>query len=214
MPYIGYWELIAKVDTFILYDDAQFMKGGWINRNRIVHRNQSQYLTLPLQKATPNKLINQISLNLPFEAQQKRIHNQVYNAYCHSEFYSDTNNLLQSAIDFGGWPSLSKFVCNSIIKSAKTLSLSQNFVLSSTLKYDRGLSAEQKVLQMCNIFECSEYYNMVGGSHLYDQKNFFKSGIKLSFLEPHHEKNLGSYSIIDIIANNGLKSIKRRLLNG
>ena len=35
-PYIGYFQLMKAVDCFVFYDDAQFMKGGWVNRNRIL----------------------------------------------------------------------------------------------------------------------------------------------------------------------------------
>ena len=50
MPYIGYFQLIEAVDEFIIYDNIQYTKKGWINRNRILVNGTDQYITLPLKK--------------------------------------------------------------------------------------------------------------------------------------------------------------------
>ena len=51
-PYLGYFQLINHVDEFILYDDVQYMKGGWINRNRILENGKPVYITLPVEKGS------------------------------------------------------------------------------------------------------------------------------------------------------------------
>ena len=56
-PYIGYFQLIHSVDTFIFYDDVNFIKRGWINRNKILVNNKAFLFTIPLIKASQNKLI-------------------------------------------------------------------------------------------------------------------------------------------------------------
>ena len=43
-PYIGYWQLINAVDKFVIYDDVNFIKGGWINRNKILVNGQARYI--------------------------------------------------------------------------------------------------------------------------------------------------------------------------
>ncbi|WP_340643645.1 WbqC family protein, partial [Phenylobacterium sp.] len=48
LPYIGYFQLIAAADVFVIYDDVQYMRGGWINRNRILLNGAPHWLTLPV----------------------------------------------------------------------------------------------------------------------------------------------------------------------
>ena len=40
LPYLGYWQLLAAADQFVLYDEVNYIKGGWINRNRILINGQ------------------------------------------------------------------------------------------------------------------------------------------------------------------------------
>lgn len=68
-PYIGYFQLVNAVDKFVFYDDVNFIQRGWINRNRILINGNASYLTVPLNKARQNMLINEVrvlngSLNL------------------------------------------------------------------------------------------------------------------------------------------------------
>jgi hypothetical protein len=58
-PYIGYFQLMQAVDVFVIYDDAQYMKGGWINRNRIRCSGKSTWLTLPVRRDSRELSINQ-----------------------------------------------------------------------------------------------------------------------------------------------------------
>lgn len=61
VPYIGYWQLIHAVDTFVLFDDVQFIRRGWVNRNRVLkHGGGWQYITVPLRKHSLNQLIKDI----------------------------------------------------------------------------------------------------------------------------------------------------------
>src|SRR5437016_2945788 len=62
LPYIGYFQLLFAVDKLVLLDDVNFINGGWINRNRIAVKGQPHWLTLPLAKASQNRLINEIEI--------------------------------------------------------------------------------------------------------------------------------------------------------
>ena len=44
-PYIGYWQLINAVDTFVIYDDVTWIKSGWINRNYILQKYEKKLIT-------------------------------------------------------------------------------------------------------------------------------------------------------------------------
>ena len=62
-PYIGYFQLINAADIFILYDDVNFRKQSWINRNRILLNGSIHTFTIPCKGISSNKLIKEIELN-------------------------------------------------------------------------------------------------------------------------------------------------------
>ncbi len=49
-PYIGYFQLIAAVDLFIVYDNIKYTKKGWINRNRMLQNGKDVVFSLPLKR--------------------------------------------------------------------------------------------------------------------------------------------------------------------
>ena len=62
MPYIGYWQLMNAVDEYVVYDDVNFIKGGWINRNRILVNGEPKYINVQMRGASPFKKINEIEV--------------------------------------------------------------------------------------------------------------------------------------------------------
>jgi hypothetical protein len=72
-PYLGYFQLIHAVDSFVVYDDVSYIKGGWINRNYILSQGNKLLITLPLQGASPNRLIKQIEVGGRAEKMLKTI---------------------------------------------------------------------------------------------------------------------------------------------
>lgn len=48
IPWRGYFHQIQKADVFVFYDDAQYDKGGWRNRNRIKGQHRAQWLSIPI----------------------------------------------------------------------------------------------------------------------------------------------------------------------
>ena len=62
LPYIGFFQLIHHVDTYVIYDDVQYIKGGFLNRNTYVVNNIKKYINISLSKASPNKMIKEIEV--------------------------------------------------------------------------------------------------------------------------------------------------------
>lgn len=50
LPYIGYWQLINAVDEFVIYDNIEYTKRGWFNRNRILENDHDRLFTVPVKK--------------------------------------------------------------------------------------------------------------------------------------------------------------------
>ena len=72
-PYIGYWQLVNLVDQFVIYDDVNYIKRGWINRNRILVEGKALYFHVPVRKASQNKRINQIEIFLDEDTIRKKL---------------------------------------------------------------------------------------------------------------------------------------------
>ena len=73
MPYIGYWQLIGAVDKYVIFDDVNYIKKGWINRNNILVNGNKKLFTISLHNASQNKLINEIAIADDFEKFDKTI---------------------------------------------------------------------------------------------------------------------------------------------
>lgn len=61
-PYLGYWQTIQAVDRYVVYDDVNYIKGGWINRNNILINGKVSLFTLALSGASSFKQINEIEI--------------------------------------------------------------------------------------------------------------------------------------------------------
>ncbi|HKJ32452.1 MAG TPA: WbqC family protein, partial [Balneolales bacterium] len=86
-PYIGYFQLINAVNKFVFYDDVNFIKRGWINRNKILINNQSNYFTIPCKDVSQNKLINQIGHALNDRSREKLL-KKVSLSYRNAPFFN------------------------------------------------------------------------------------------------------------------------------
>lgn len=209
LPYIGYWQLINAVDKYVIYDDVQFIKGGWINRNNILTNGQRQLFNLLLSGASPNKLINEISVQdnqtklirtIELNYKKAPMFQQVFPLFLHIMEHSDKN--------------LAKFIGNSIVEISKYLSVETEFIYSSTLDKDNTLRAQDKVLGICKLLNANDYLNAIGGTDLYSKEIFLNNGIQLSFLESKNvqykqfnNEFVPYLSILDVLMFNDMSKI-------
>ena len=213
MPYIGYWQLMNAVDTYVVYDDVNYIKGGWVSRNNILMNSRSYMFCVTLNGASPNKLFNEITIRDDFVKFRKMLHS----CYSHAPYYSDVKCIMDNIYDCED-RSLGKFMLNSFNEVLNYIGIKRNFVLSSTLKKDNSLRGSSKVIAICKELGASKYYNAIGGQSLYDKKEFKDNGIELKFLKselvPYKQfKNdfVAGLSIIDIMMFNSPEEIKMML---
>jgi hypothetical protein len=215
-PYFGYVQLIQAADIFVIYDDAQFMKGGWINRNRILSANGPQAFTLQLIGASANKQINQIEVG----ANRNKLLRTIEQTYAKAPYITETKAYIESCFAYDD-NNLGAFLGNSLMELAKLLDLPTQFKLSSELAYDRNSSAQNKVLTMCQMLGATRYINAEGGRELYNNEPFEAAGIELKFLQhiptPYQQHRRAHdfeprLSVIDALMNVGISGV-RGLLN-
>src|SRR5580700_191306 len=87
MPYIGYFQLINSVDEFVIYDNIEFTKKGWINRNRILVNGKDDYITIPLRKDSDFLQVKNRFLAESWKSEKRKMLNRINASYKKSEFF-------------------------------------------------------------------------------------------------------------------------------
>jgi len=67
VPWRGYFDLIAKADTFVFYDEVQYTKNDWRNRNQVASENGKHWITIPTSSNSVNKKISEVTLDFNLE---------------------------------------------------------------------------------------------------------------------------------------------------
>ncbi len=207
VPYIGYWQLIAAVDQYVIYDDVDFIKNGWIHRNRILVGGMPKYYNIRMIGAGSYKKINEIKVDHNPNVINKSLR-IIKGAYQKAPFFAVIYPLIEEILHYQE-DNLAVFLKNSIEIICDFLEIRTKLIYSSSLKKDNHLKGEQKVLAICNELGATEYYNAIGGQKLYSYCSFENKGVKLKFLitnnivykqfENQFQENL---SIIDVLMFN------------
>lgn len=220
MPYIGYYQLINAVDVFVVYDNIEYTKKGWINRNRILVNGKDEFITLPLKKDSDFLNVNQRCLAASFEHEKQKILRKIKESYRKACNFHEAFALTEEIFNFN-CTNLFEFVFNSIKVVCNYLEIVTELVVSSTIKINHNLKSEEKVIAICKQLNASEYINPIGGTELYSKKTFEKNGIKLCFIKTKdfQYKQLGEIfipilSIIDVIMFNSKDEVKTKVNSG
>lgn len=185
-PYIGYFQLIAASDVFVLHDDVQYIKAGWVNRNRILLNGESCMITFPVQKDAHELPIN-ARRYVDDKRTRKDIINLIKQAYAKAPCYRQVFPMLEELMMFED-NNVARFNENLIRRIAEFLGLSCKIINSSDMEKDNSLAGEPRVLEICKRLDATDYTNPIGGTELYRQETFHQHGITLRFLEAQNER--------------------------
>jgi hypothetical protein len=218
-PYIGYFQLMNAVDKFIVYDNIEFTKKGWINRNRILVDGKDSYISLTLKKASDYLFINKRYLSDSWPEERKKMLNKIRESYRKAPHFEKVYELIEKIV-LNEENNLFGFIFNSLKMIKEFLGIHTPFIISSSLKMDHSLKAEKKVMEICKAVNSNIYINPIGGIGMYEKENFKKDGIDLFFLKTDDitysqfgNKFIPSLSIIDVMMFNDIENIKELLNN-
>lgn len=213
LPYIGYFQLMAAVDKFVILDDVNYINRGWINRNRLLLNGIAHTFTVPLRGASQNRLICEIELD-DSQGWRDRLLRTIQQTYGRAQYYVQTSDLLERIINF---PSsrLDEFLLNSIREIASYLSLEVEIVASSRIYRNTYLKGQERILDICQQEQASIYINPIGGVELYDRVNFLQRDIQLFFLRSRqicYNQIKGEHvpwlSILDVLMFNDTSAVR------
>ena len=215
-PYIGYFQLINAVDNFVVYDDVQYIKNGWINRNAVLQSGgnaSSTQFTFSVRHDSFEKKINERQYSDAFPIEAKRFLKTLYYTYHNAPYYADTVELIQEILAYND-RCVSQYNSYSLQKISAYLGIKTKFLQSSTLKIPSELKAQDRVLWVCNHLGATTYVNSIGGQSLYCKEAFADERLALHFLKvgdiSYQQFNsvfVPNLSIIDVMMFNSPQKI-------
>jgi hypothetical protein len=204
---------MTAVDKYVIYDDVNYIKGGWVSRNNILLNGQKHMFTITLNGASPNKLFNEITIKDDF----KKFSRLIESAYKKAPYYNEVSALLARIYSFED-RSLGAFMMNSFQVVLDYLEIDTKLILSSSIEKDNSLKAKDKVKHICHLLGADTYYNAIGGQELYDKDDFKADGIDLQFVKtdltayPQFKNEFVSgLSIIDVLMFNSKTEVQNVL---
>ncbi len=207
-PYIGYFQLLNAVDEFIVYDNIQYTKRGWINRNRILSNGRPDYFTIPLKNESDFLDIDKRHIAPEWLHERKRVLNRITESYRKAPCFNDIFPLIRSGFLYDD-DNLFWFLFNSLMVVSTYLEIKTPVIISSSLDADHSLKSADRVISICKSRNAGTYLNPEGGTKLYDKDYFRDRGIDLNFLissgvryRQFQDDFVPSLSIIDVMMFN------------
>jgi len=219
-PYIGYFQLIDAVDTFVFYDDVNFIKRGWINRNKLLVNGEEHMFTVALSNVSQNKLINEILILNKSDSQNQLLKTLKHN-YNQAPNFNIVYSLVNEIISKENNITIADLAINSVLCISKFLELNTTFEKSSiSYKLTKGQERADRLINITKEKGCDFYVNPIGGQELYNKDYFIKEGVSLKFIksefkeykqfENQHVKGL---SIIDVLMFNSKEETIKLIQN-
>jgi hypothetical protein len=179
-PYIGYFQLINAVDEFVIYDNIEFTKKGWINRNRILVNGAGAVISLPIKKDSDYLHVKDRFLADTWEVERKKMLNRITESYRKAPHFKETYEILEKCIMFDG-RNLFNFILHSIETLIHHLNINTTLIVSSSIPIDHQLKSEEKVMAICKQRQADIYINPIGGLTLYNKESFRMNNLELQF---------------------------------
>jgi len=205
LPWIGYFDLINRADICVFYDDVQYTKNDWRNRNRILTKQGLEWITVPVGQSI-SRLINQVEINDP--SWQKQHYNRIRNAYDIRTNDTWSLDLLDLLFTRKQWTNLSELNQETIrLISRNYLDIDTQF--ENSVNYDLQGTGEARLLSLLNQLQATHYLSGPAGANYLHSNHFEEEGIALEFMnypeyseyEQIQKPFTSKVSIIDLLLN-------------
>lgn len=216
-PYIGYYSLIKHTDEWIVFDEVQFIRHGWIERNRILKPGEGwQYVGVPLEKHGRDTLIKEVKVRQ--EDWQQKLLRQLEH-YKKAPYYQQAIEVIREAISIET-DNITVLDTNILKVTCDYLQIPFNFKIFSemNLQIDEVTDAGEWALNISKSYGATTYINPPGGKEIFDPSKFQSAKIDLKFLiikldtYPQRRKSFeAGLSIIDVMMFNDPVTINKML---
>jgi WbqC-like protein family len=221
MPYLGYFSLIKNTDQFIIFDTPQFIRHGWIERNRILKPNgEPLYIKVPLEKYSRDTPIRSVKIN-SIENWQGKILAQLVPYKKKAKNYSQVIILLNEVFNLktNSIVVLNHFALKTI---CDYLEITTPIYIWSEMNIgiEKVHAPDEWALNICKALNAKSYYNPEGGLSFFDKSKYDKEGVELKFMRMHAKpysqftnEFVPSLSILDVLLFNSKEEIHKMLQN-
>ena len=219
-PYIGYFQLINAVDKFIVYDDVNFIKQGWINRNNILVNNNVTLFTIPLENVSSFSKINEVNIaSKLFDKWKFKFFKSIELSYKKAPYYIITNEILLETFN-SNQKRISDICVNALKMVSDYLGIKTIIIDSPEVYANEYLKGEDRIIDICKIDSAKTYINAIGGMNIYSKENFALNNIELKFIKSQpieyrqfNDNFVPWLSIVDVLMFNSKDEIKIMLNN-
>lgn len=215
LPYIGFFQLIATVEQFVVYDNIKYTKKGWINRNRMLQNGKDMMFSLPLKSGSDSLHICERELAPDFK--RAKLINQFMGAYRRAPYFAQIFPLIEHIVLYAD-TNLFRYLHHSIVKVCEYLEIRTEIIKSSDIDIDHNLKNQEKVLALCKALGAHTYVNAIGGVELYSKSIFKDKGIELKFIRSRlvEYQQFGNdfvpwLSIIDVLMFNSRDQVRAHI---
>jgi hypothetical protein len=205
LPWVGYFDLIDRADICVFYDDVQYTKNDWRNRNRIPTQKGLEWITVPVGQSI-SRLINQVEIH--DTSWQEEHHRKITNVYRVGDQDTWSHELLQAIFTRKRWANLSELNQETIkLISRDYLKIETQF--DSSINYDLEGKGEVRLLSLLSQLKATHYISGPAGKNYLHAKSFEAIGIELDYIDyPIYSKYEQIYapfvpnaSVIDLLLN-------------
>lgn len=209
IPWKGYFDMMRSVDAFVLYDDVQYTRSDWRNRNKIKTAQGEYWLSIAVKKKSRlGQLINEVQVSDPgwAAAHWKTIEQSYRRAPCFSQMHAPIRALYEQAADLTHLSQINHlFICG----LCPLLGIHTPLYRSEDLGRTEGKN--ERLIHLCQTLGADEYLSGPAASHYLDEAAFAANGIKVSYMSytgyPEYSQVYGDFqhavSIIDLLFNTG-----------
>ena len=221
-PYLGYFSLIKHTDKWVVFDTVQYIKRGWINRNRILSSSKggTAFITVPIINQSRNMLIKD-SLIDNTQRWKKKIFGQIDYYKKKAPFFYETKSILENILSH----ETTRICMLNIIALKKICEyLEIDFDYSIFSENTMGINSvnepDEWALEISKKMGANEYINAIGGKSFFNNEKYEREGISLKFLKQKfdvyksfNQEFLPALSIIDVMMFNSTETINKMLDN-
>lgn len=212
LPWIGFFEQLYRSDIFVLYDDVQYDKNGWRNRNRIKTAQGPLWLTVPvLTRGRKTQKINEVVIDSKENWPKKHLRALETN-YSPAPYFKDYFPPFESILS-KKWERLADLCVCLIKKISELLEIRTPLFRSSELNVTG--ERDERLIKICQKFGAQVFYEGETGKNYIDIEKFKKQGVQVQFqgyrhpVYPQlHGEFISHLSIVDLLFNHGPESLK------
>lgn len=186
IPWRGYFGQIRKADLFIFYDDVQYDKHGWRNRNQIKTPQGKQWLTIPVHSKGVTEGIQIKDVRIDWSKPWTRSHLKALTfAYNKSPRFKDYLPLLSSFYDRRD-ECLAEFTIETTIALSRELGIAATrFLRASELHGIHGTRTD-RLIQILKQVGAKHYISGPSAREYIEKAKFDEAGITLEYMEYHY----------------------------